>query len=192
MYIHCWNSSRHSTLKAIHAVKESGMSLTSLTVPWWHVHPQNYHVTFWPAGYVHPTFRMLWCFSTAIFWPCNILPLHYLVAVTTSYCIISPCHCVTTSTPFFYLDCDRMSTFALKRKCGHLSDVTRAHLEVIWLFWCRLDNTSQWSIQGGLMMGHHWCMDQLGACPILTYNDMVRHTWKNSTHAWVSRACALT
>jgi hypothetical protein len=36
---------------------------------------------------------------------------------------------------FFYLDCDRTSTFALKRNVDVLSHVTRAHLEVFWLVW---------------------------------------------------------
>jgi hypothetical protein len=36
---------------------------------------------------------------------------------------------------FFYLDCVRMSTFALKLNVDVLSHVTGAHLEVFWLVW---------------------------------------------------------
>jgi hypothetical protein len=35
--------------------------------------------------------------------------------------------------PFFYLDCDRTSTFAMKRNVDVSSHVTREHLEAFWL-----------------------------------------------------------
>jgi hypothetical protein len=42
------------------------------------------------------------------------------------------CHCHRTST-FFYLDCDRTSTFALKQNEDILSQVTGDHLEAFRL-----------------------------------------------------------
>jgi hypothetical protein len=54
------------------------------------------------------------------------------------------CHCNRTST-FFYLDCDRTSTFALKRNVDVLSQVTWEHLEALWLVSQRVDKMSQWS-----------------------------------------------
>jgi hypothetical protein len=45
--------------------------------------------------------------------------------------------------PFFYLDCDRMSTFALKRNVDVLSQVTGDHLEAFQLVSWGVDKMSQ-------------------------------------------------
>jgi hypothetical protein len=46
---------------------------------------------------------------------------------------------------FFYLDCDRTSTFALKQNADVLSQVTGDHLEAFWLVSQGVDKMSQWS-----------------------------------------------
>jgi hypothetical protein len=47
--------------------------------------------------------------------------------------------------PFFYPDCDRMSTFALKRNVDVLSQVPGDHLDTFGLVSRGVDKMSQWS-----------------------------------------------
>ncbi len=70
-------------------------------------------------------------------------------------------HCVRKTT-FFYLDCDRTSTFTPKWNVDISSHVTGAHLEVFWLV------LQGWA-KSRLENGPHWHMDQLGVCPSLTW-----------------------
>ncbi len=97
-------------------------------VPWWIIHPQYNHQTFWPAWNVYPTndccdVLLLWHFTTATLQPCNVLLLWHFDPIMFYFCDISTpiwyiqkltstllqrwtsCHCVRTSTFFFYLDC---------------------------------------------------------------------------------------
>jgi hypothetical protein len=67
-------------------------------VPWWIVHPQNDHVTFLPTWYIHPTFRLLWLFTTATFCLCNILLLRHFVCVMFYNCNILSLSLLTTMT----------------------------------------------------------------------------------------------
>jgi hypothetical protein len=68
-------------------------------------------------------------------------------------------HCNRTST-FFYLDCDRTSTFALKQNVDVLSHVTGDHLETFWLVLRRVEKMSQWSKSScrkfSLLLAHAW------------------------------------
>jgi hypothetical protein len=108
---------------------------------------------------VHCDNLLLWHFDPFTFYYCDRLD-----PVTFYYCDTSPpilyiqvtnvhptppksrtfCHCNRTST-FFYLDCDRMSTFAPKRNVNVLSQVTGDHLEAFRLFSREVDKMSQGS-----------------------------------------------
>ncbi len=45
-------------------------------------------------------------------------------------------------------------------------------------------------MQGVLMMGHHWPMDQLGMCPYLTYpGGRVWHTQQDTIDPWLGGVC---
>jgi hypothetical protein len=103
-----------------------------------------------------------WQFTTVTLRPLYILLLWQMDPVTIYYCDTSPpiryiqvtnvtppksrmfCHCNRMST-FFYLDCDRTSTFVLKRNVDILSQVTRDHLEAFRLVSRGVDKRSQWS-----------------------------------------------
>ncbi len=58
---------------------------------------------------------------------------------------VGPFVTVIGPPPFFYPDCDRKSTFSLKRNVDVLSQVTGDHLEAFWLVSRRVDKMSQWS-----------------------------------------------
>ncbi len=91
-----------------------------------------------------------WQFTTVKIWALNILQLWQMDPVTFYYWDTSSpiwyvqvtyvhppksrtfCHCNRMST-FFYLDCDRTSTFSLKQNVDVLSQVTGDHLEAFWL-----------------------------------------------------------
>jgi hypothetical protein len=49
-----------------------------------YAHPQNNHTTFRPTRYIHPTFCLLWCFTTATFRPYNFLLLRHISVMFTT------------------------------------------------------------------------------------------------------------
>jgi hypothetical protein len=149
-------------------------------VPWWIIHPQNNHQTFWPAWNVYPTndccdVLLLWHFTTATLQPCNVLLLWHFDPIMFYFCDISTpiwyiqkltstlllrwtsCHCVRTST-FFFTWIVYDVHFSFEVKCGHL--------EVFWLLWWGVDDMSQWS-KSRPDYCTYWPMDQMGVCPNL-------------------------
>ncbi len=138
-----WSSSNHMTNTDL-------VGSFNCRVLWCYAHPRTDHVTIWPAWNIntHWTFPLLW--HTLLLWHFDL--------VTFYYCDTLPplwyCHFVTVlDDHLVYLDCDRMSTFALKWNLDILSYVTGALQEVLWLVWQRVDEMSQWSNQG-LILGH--------------------------------------
>ncbi len=104
-----WHSDPHDT-STKHSIHCDNLLL-------WHFDPLTF---YYCDGWTQ------WNFTTA-----TLGPLFGRVQVTN----IRPplkswtfCHCNRTST-YFYLDCDRMSTFALKRNVDVLSHVIEEHLE---------------------------------------------------------------
>jgi hypothetical protein len=112
---------------------------------------------------------LLWHFNPVTFTAATPPPIWYIQV--TNVHTVKDGHFFTLSgrPSFFYLDFDRMSTFALNWNVDIFSHVTGVHLEVFWLVW-----------QGGRLN------------VTMVKNRAQRWDTIGHTDTWISWACALT